>query len=403
MKRLTVILLLLLAAVCSVRAQNNPYGIDNVCYEYFQICEGLVGETSNDAFEIAAAAFAKRAQEVGDRKALAILSTCKLKRTIRFAREAADRDKANESVEKQRRETMAVAQESGNTQYFYYAYELTQTYYINTRQEIHAQNLLAEMMDHAARNNDEYGLWQSQRYIAMLYLRQNDIYSARKYLRSVVDTWGKSSDSRIRRQSMTRPYCDLADTYHRGSDSARFYYNKAEETALTGPDTLRIIFYKAQLAALDGQFDKYKAYRDFCLEDDSFRVAFTGGVQTFRCIDALLADKPLNELTAEASRVGVRQQMIYLRDLAISRNRQDVAAWLGTNIISTLYADINRLNRLKIEETSAMMNDSQMKMMASRQKRVQTWLWIAVGLLAAGLAAAIAALKTEKNKNKTIK
>ena len=259
------------------------------------------------------------------------------------------------------------------------------------------------MMDHAARNDDEYGLWQSQRYIATLYLRQNDIYSARKYLRSVVDTWGKSSDSRIRRQSMTRPYCDLADTYHRGSDSARFYYNKAEETALTGPDTLRIIFYKAQLAALDGQFDKYKAYRDFCLGDDSFRVAFTGGAQTFRCIDALLADKPLNEFTAEASRVGVRQQMIYLRDLAISRNRQDVAAWLGTNIISTLYADINRLNRLKIEETSAMMNDSQMKMMASRQKRVQTWLWIAVGLLAAGLAAAIAALKTEKNKNKTIK
>lgn len=404
MKRLTLcISAIILLALPSLRAQDNPYSIDNVCYEYFQICEALVGETSNDAFEIAAGAFLKRAQEVGDKKALAILSTCRLKRTIRFAREMGNLDKANESVEKQRRESMSVSLESGYIQYFYYAYELTQTYYINTGQEIHAQNLLSEMMDYAARNNDEYGMWQSQRYIAMLYQRQNDLFNARKYLKRVIDIWDNTSDPWIKRQSLTRQSCDLADTYYRGSDSARLYYNKAEQTALTAPDTLRFTFYKAQLAALDGKMDEYRQHRNYCLSAPSFRASFPGGANMFDSIDAIIAGKPLESFTPNASKVKARQQMIYLRDLAISRNRQDLAAWLGTSIISTLYQDINRLNNLKMEEMSAMMQNSQMRFEASRQRRIRTWMWVAIGLLAAGLGVALAALYKEKNKTKHIK
>ena len=404
MKRLTLcISAIILLALPPLRAQDNPYSIDNICYEYFQICEALVGDTSNDAFEIASAAFQKRAQEVGDKKAMAVLATCKLKRTIRFARAMDDRDKANDAVEKQRREAMSIALDGGHTQYYYYAYELTQNYYINTGQEIHAQQLLEEMMDYAARQDDEYGLWQSQRYIAMLYQRQNDLFSARKYLKNVVDIWDNTSNPRIKRQSLTRQCCDLADTYYRGSDSARLYYNKAEQTSLTAADTLRFTFYKAQLAAIDGKTDEYRQYRDYCLSDPSFRSTFHGGASMFSSIDAIIDGRSLQYFTSDASRVSVRQQMIYLRDLAISRNRQDIAAWLGTSIISTLYSDINRLNKLKMEEMSALMQNSQMRVDVSRQKRLRTWLWIAIGLLSAGLAAALAALYIEKNKNKTIK
>ena len=123
----------------------------------------------------------------------------------------------------------------------------------------------------------------------------------------------------------------------------------------------------------------------------------------FDSIDAIIAGKPLESFTPNASKVKARQQMIYLRDLAISRNRQDLAEWLGTSIISTLYQDINRLNNLKMEEMSAMMQNSQMRFEASRQRRIRTWMWVAIGLLAAGLGVALAALYKEKNKTKHIK
>ncbi|MBR0110309.1 MAG: hypothetical protein IJM05_06925 [Bacteroidales bacterium] len=400
MKRPVCIAVLICSTLISVFAQNNPYSIDDTCYEYYKMADKLVVDTNTDAFEIANNALLKRAQEVGDEKARTIFYVEKLKRVIRFARIEEDHQIGNEMVEKQRRETQQVSRETGFLQYFYYAQTLVQTYYINTRQEIHAMALLREMMDIAAREQNEYGLWQSNIYVAILYQRQNDIINARKHTRNAIDIYDNSSDPTIRRQSITRQCCDLADFYHEKPDSARFFIRKAEETSLTHSDTLRFRYYKALFAALDKDTETYSKHRDFCLSDQFMENMVAGSTHVLAYVDAILTKAPFEAVVPLAQQVNSRPSMLYSRNLALAYNREDVAGWMGSFIIATLYRDISALNDIKTEEMSAMMHDSRLNLQIERQRTQILELWIAIVVMAVALLALSIYIATKKNKNK---
>ena len=400
MKRPVCIAVLICSTLISVFAQNNPYSIDDTCYEYYKMADKLVVDTNTDAFEIANNALLKRAQEVGDEKARTIFYVEKLKRVIRFARIEEDHQIGNEMVEKQRLETQQVSRETGFLQYFYYAQTLVQTYYINTRQEIHAMALLREMMDIAAREQNEYGLWQSNIYVAILYQRQNDIINARKHTRNAIDIYDNSSDPTIRRQSITRQCCDLADFYHENPDSARFFIRKAEETSLTHADTLRFRYYKALFAALDKDTETYSKHRDFCLSDQFMENMVAGSTDVLAYVDAILTKAPFEAIVPLAQQVKSRPSMLYSRNLALAYNREDVAGWMGSFIIATLYHDLSALNDIKTEEMSAMMHDSRLNLQIERQRTQILELWIAIVVMAVALLALSIYIATKKNKNK---
>ena len=398
MKRIVSIAVLLCSALLSAFAQNNPYAIDDTCYEYFKMAEKLIADTDTDAFDIANNALLKKAQEVGDEKARTLHYVEKLKRTTRIARLQEDRQLGNEMVEKQRRETQQISRETGFLQYFYYAQTLTQTYYMNTRQEIHAMTLLREMMDIASKEQNEYGLWQSNIYIAVLYQRQNDIINARKHVRNAIDIYDKTTDPTIRRQSITRQCCDLAAFYHEIPDSARYYLIKAEETSLTHADTLRFRYYKALFAALDKDTESYSKHRDFCLSDQFLETQVTGSSDVLAFVDAILTNAPFNTAENIALRIGSRQSLTYIRNLALAYNREDVAGWLGSLIIATLYHDLSALSDIKTEEMSAIMHDSRLNLQIERQRMQLLELWIAVSLLGIALLASLIYVFVRKNK-----
>lgn len=390
-KKLIISLFIAAAASVFAAAQNNAYSIEDTCYSYFSMGETLLENTSNNAFEMANEAMLKRAMEVKDEKARCLYYVQKLKRQCRLSRKIKDRTEANILVEKAREEALDVARQTGYMQYFFYSYELCQTYYVNTNQEIHAQKLLNEMMDVAVREGNEYGLWQSQRFISALYLSQNDILNARKHLLEVVRIYENTTDPTIRRQSLTRSCCELADTYTRGSDSSRVFYAKAEQYARLHSDTLRVNFHKAQLAAMDKDTEKYRQYRDYCMEDPDLPITISSGPTLLRCTDGILENKSLSALTPDFDLLGNRQMKIFLRDLAISQDREDVAAWLGTSIISTLYTDISRINMLKIEEMSAELQNNRLLTTIEAQQRKIKRLRIYLGILALLFAGAAAA------------
>lgn len=400
MKHRLLISALLSLFALNVSAQNNPYGIDDTCHEYFRMAESLVVDTSNDAFDFANDALLKRAQEVGDEKARTLHYVCKLKRTIRFAREMKDREAGNEMVENQKKETVAISLETGYLQYLYYAYSLCQTYYANTKQVVHALALLNEMMDFALKNEDEYGIWQSHTYVAALYYHQNDVLNARKHLQQAVRLYENSTDETLRRQSITRNCCDLADTYTADSDSSRFYCRYAEEASKTHQDTLRWMYYKARFSAIDKDMATYCHYRDICLSDSEFVPMITTADWLFSSTDAILQGAPKDSVVARVSKVKVRQQLLYLRDLAIAYRREDVAAWMGSKIIWTFYSDIYELNNMKMEELSSSVHQRQLSLALQRQKRISRMLWLIVGVLVAALLAALSSLYLRKQKSK---
>ena len=402
MKRLTTILIFVFSALSPVLGQNNPYGIDDTCYEYFQIAETMVSDTESDAFDYANNALLKAAEECGDEKARTLYYVGKLKRASRLARAMDDREAGNQLVEHQKEETMAVARATGYMQYFYYAYSLCQTYYVNTNQNVHAQALLQEMMDVSAREGNEYGIWQSHSYLSTLYHRQNDMFNSRRHLLRAIEIYDSTEDETIRRQSITRQCCDMADTYPAGADSARYYYRKAEENAKTHLDSLRVIYYKAQLAAFDHEIKGYQHYRDHCLSDHLFASMIAAGDYFFASLDAIMDGAEKNTIFEKANQVNLRQQMLFLRSLAIEYKREDVASWMGSKIIHTFYADISLLNNMKMEEMSTAIQYRQMTIELDRQKKRNRGLWLAFAFVSAALIASLVALFIQNKKQNII-
>lgn len=371
LRHLIALLLIGIAAALPGFAQEeNPYGIDAQCYDYFRMAENLVDDLSNNAFEVANDALLKRAVECGDEKARTLHYVGILKRATRLNRHNPDRLAGNNAVEAARRQLMTVASETGYMQYFYYAFELAQTYYVNTRQEGHAQNLLQEMLSTAQENNDDYGLWQGERYIATLYHNQHDFRNSRRFFQEAIRIYERSQDPLIRRQSLTRVCCDLAETYPVGSDSARLYIRKAEETAHLHQDTLRCYYYKSQLAALDGKPDTYSYYRDYCLGDPNFAAVIKATPEYFECVEGIMANSvSAEEFGSKFQHLNYVQQMVFLRELAFRKQRWDIAATVGNGVIQSLYSAISRMNDMRIEEVSAAHGNYELSTELARQQK----------------------------------
>ncbi|MBQ4184015.1 MAG: hypothetical protein II652_03630, partial [Bacteroidales bacterium] len=78
----------------------------------------------------------------------------------------------------------------------------------------------------------------------------------------------------------------------------------------------------------------------------------------------------------------------------------DVAAWMGSRIVSTFYSDIYALNNMKMEELSSSVHQRQLSLALQRQKRITRMLWLIVGVLVAALLAALSSLYLRKQKSK---
>ncbi|MBO5635280.1 MAG: hypothetical protein J5907_07655 [Bacteroidales bacterium] len=386
MNRLILSALILFLAATAAIAQNNPYDIDDECYKYFSQAEAAVNDLTSDDFEKANESLLQTALSKGDQKARTLYYVGQLKRASRRGQKAprSERDKWNPIIEGARAELAKISKETGFPQYYYYSYELAQNYYFNTRQQIAGMRTLNEMMETAKAEDDEYGMWQCMRYISQLYQRENDLYTARKYLTKVVDMHLKTNDPMILRQSITRQCCDLADTYPVASDSARYYYRLGEQKIDLQVDTLRINYYKAQLAAYDRDFKSYKAYRDLCLKDKTFTSHFRTGDVLFKCVDKLIDGQlSLEKDKSQLDTLYYSQQKNYLASLAGRYYVWDVSSYMRARQYDYLLGSISRINDQRLDEVSAQYGNYLLNEELAAKSRQITKITMLVALLLA--------------------
>ena len=276
----SLILILLLAWTGISSAQNNPYEIDDECYEYYSQADLLVGKAE---FKDVNEQLLATAKAKGDTKAETLYYVEVLKDLI-ANKSSRENDKAVDEAHETLKE---VASKYGFSQYFYFSYQITQNYYHNSGRKYRALQLLKEMQEHALKENSAYGLWGSVRYLASLYIAQNDYMSAKPYLLKAVKVYKETDDPTVKRQSPTRVYCDLADTYPIGSDSVRINVEKGMQGAKVHLDTVRCWYYQARLAALDGDIPRYRQLRDRLLSDPHLYQVNKKAETYFSLIDAV--------------------------------------------------------------------------------------------------------------------
>ena len=385
MRKFLTGIVLLLAAVLPLAAQNNPYEIDDECYRWYQQAEQAMNDFQSDACEKAIAKLQETARAKKDEKARTLYYVEELKRLTRLGRVATveDRPFFNAEIDKASLKLQEVARQTGYIQYYYYAYELCQIYYYNTGQHIRAQELINEMLRIAEAENDDYGMWQATRFLSQLYQQHNDLINSRRTIKRGLQIYESTRNPSLLRQSASRMYIDLADTYDIGTDSAKIYYHKAWEAAKQDLDTLRCTFYDALQAVFAGNLREYNRARDYCLADPSFTSILKTGPICFRAIEEIVARKepPRERLDS----ITVHKQRHFLGRLAYKYGLLDVAYTMTYAEVTSSQASISAIHSTQVDELTSQWEKSRMSADLAAKSAEVTRVTRLVMILALGL------------------
>ena len=354
MKGLFRILLLLLAVSSAIKtsAQNNPYGIDDECYALFQRAETLGGAVSDEEFNRVNDSLLQTALAKGDKKAQVIYYVERLKHLNRGP--IKDENRILKAFE----ELKTISLSYGYRQYYYYAYELVQNYYYNNGKPNTAIELLQEVQAFAIEQNDAYGMWNSSRYLATLYLTMNDYISAKKYILESIRVYNETDDPTVKRQSITGAYCDLANTYPVLSDSMKIYIEKAFEVSKNHNDTLRCYYYQTVIAALEKDAGKYTELRDRCLADEQLRLISSTAMNMFHLIDEIMdgriKDKDLDNIEA----LSKMREMKFVVNIAELYGYEHTAFRLEKRLMELMELNFAKSNQINLAELDAKMGNN---------------------------------------------
>ena len=367
MKKILLLIIAFFAATAAALAQNNSYQLDDECFEAYRQTELKAGTPE---FAAANAQLMKVAIEKGDTKAQTLYYVMALKDATRRYRYLESTPETDKDVLQKTDDLKKVAEKLGYIQYYYYAYELAQNYFFNHGKSIQAMDMVEEMRKIAVQKGDEYGVWMGTRYILSLYIAQNDYISAKSYIQEAIRIYENSTDPTIRRQSGTRLYCDLADTYPIGHDSVKVNLRKADATAKAHLDSLRISYHKAKLYAYERNIKGYEEARDYCKGDPQLFHVSTSAELLFDDIDKLVYHLPgTDSLTLEVDRLKIRE-VKYLANIAEHHGYKELAFEIEKKLVRRDERYLSQANRSRLSELEAKMGNTVLtsEVMAARLK-----------------------------------
>ena len=321
---------------CSIglRAQNNPYNIDDACYEHMGRADALIGK---EGFEEANEALLKAAMAASDNKAMVLYYVEKL-RNLCARRESSDAD-----VLAAQDELKNNARKHGYLQYYYQSYQFVKNFFFNTGRQIRALEVIQELQKLAFEENNAYGKWLAQKELASYYKVYGANSAAREHIRAAIGTYLSTQDPTVRRQSLCSDYLDYASTFQVSLDSARFFVDKAWENAVLPVDSVMCMRESAKIAAATHDYPRYVYFRDKCLESPHKQALGRLTPAIFKYIDALydgsfdikdksiyksLSPKDIYLISAVAETVGRLDVAIDLKDYCLNANQRDFSTIL---------------------------------------------------------------------------
>ena len=354
MKRILATTLLLAAVVFSLAAQENPYGIDEDCFALYQKADLLLGKPG---FDHANAALLSKAVEKGDTKAQTLYYVERLKNvTEQLKDKKVTTEEEDAKVLRYMEDLKRVSSDLGQTQFFYYAYDIVQNYYYRHDKILHTFELVQMMREEAIARNEPYGIWMGNRYLISLYIAQNDYISAKKYIKEAIHVYETTDDPTIKRESATRLYCDMSDTYPIGNDSVPLFLAKAAAARKQHMDTLRCEYHLAKLAAFQMDLQRYEYARDYYLADPYMPQISATAPLMFGYIDKIVYGESIEEFDFVAMSQHLRE-VKYIANIAEEYGLKELAFKIEKNLVAYEEKVLAAANQSKLTEIEAKMGN----------------------------------------------
>lgn len=384
------LILSLFAALASfvLHAQNNPYGIDDECYEYVKQAEASLG---TDEFEDANSRLLRTAVSKGDRKAQVLYYVERMRDVCRREDSEASQVLAAQEDLKQ------IAIKLEYKQYFYQSYQFAKNWFFNHGHHMRSLEIVQDMMKEAVDRGDEYGKWAASKEMASIYETFGDRPTARRHLHELINAYEMSEDPTIRRQSLSPYYLEYAETFYPGDDSLRFYVQQAWSCAKVPLDSVRCWQKFAKLAALEGDRAHYVYWRDLCLEPSRSRAVSMYIPALFAAVDTLFSGRPLDcrALTWKLP----SPQLFWVAKIAESLGRHDASEKLKDLCIIAKDKDFGEVYNMNIAEMSTRYgNDVLSADLAKKTRQAQIAIRAMAIMLAFIIAAIVAAAVVWKKK-----
>lgn len=366
--RLFLTIVLILSVSLSLYSQNNQYKIHDSCYPYYRQADSLLGfDECNNLVE----KLMLQAQKVNDMKAYTLGYTLKLRHAIRKEDEAKVISCFNEMRK--------VSIETGYHQYFYYAYQLISSYYLNLQQVSKGMEYANKMHEEALERNSDYGKWYSAKYLASLYMINYQRNATVRYLKEAIDTYNTTEDSTIRCQSMTKTYVKLAMLNCSNGSSYQPYIDKALETSKISIDTLVVYYCYALKYALDGDVTNYIKYRDISSSNTLFKRATKTGAVVYALLDMAIIDDDWDSLNENMAYLTSLEDYIFIANFAIINNKLKTLQLNYELIANAIIQTYDNQMKLVMKETEVMIENEELsKNVIDQKTRANTILTILI-------------------------
>ena len=347
--------IVLLAAALTLAAQNNPYEIDDECYAILCEAEELEGKVG---FDQANSSLLSLAVEKGDTKAQALYYVERLKHAVALLKDKkSTTQKDDDNILKYMEDLKRVATDLGQSQFYYYAYDIAQGYFYSHGKLVQTMELVQDMREQAIARKEPYGIWMGNRYIISLYILQNDYISAKKYIKEAIRVHETTEDPTIKKESATRLYCDMSDTFPIGNDSVPYFLAQAASARKQHMDTLRCEYHQAKLAAFQKDIKKYEYSRDYCLADPNLdRISTTAAIM-FGYIDKLVYGENIDDdFDIDAMSKHLRE-VKYIANIAEEYGKKDLAFKIEKKLLAYEEKVLAAANQSKLTEIEARMGN----------------------------------------------
>ena len=403
-KTLLAIVLTVLGGALTAAAQNNPYQIDDKCYEYFKRAEMLIGQ---EGFKEANDSLLLAAKAAGDKKAETLYYVDRLRNAIRAVpNHTPTTDAQDLEILNMQEELKAIADKNGYPQYFYYSYEIVQNYFYNHDKIIRTMEILQDLQREAQQRNDSYGMWMSQRYMVALYVSQGDYINAKPYILKAIQIYKESKDPVVKRQTLSRLYCDLSDTYVIGADSVKINVDKAVKTAVTHLDSLRCAYHLAKIAAYERHSDEFHYHRDYCLRDPQISTISNTAPLVLRTLDAII-DGHFDSNSISNLAVANTREIKNIANVAEKYDYKDQGFEIERLLVVKFEKQIAAANRSKIAEMDARLGNTTLQgELAHQKEEVQSItrlvLILAIAILVAIMTFLIVHISSLRRYNKEL-
>ncbi|MCQ2147598.1 MAG: HAMP domain-containing histidine kinase [Bacteroidales bacterium] len=247
-------------------------------------------------------------------------------------------------------------------------------------------NLMSKMLGEAQEMDSQYGVYEANRYLSILYRRRNELLASRKYAIAAYKIYINTDDPFVRSESIIiRTLIDCSETYPPKSDSIRFFLDEARRLSMVEIDTMRCNYADSKFYAIERDVDKYEYYKQQTRKSDRYyKRYYPEGEDLYTAADAAFAGD-WETFQAHADKLNSQADLKFLCEFTEAFGNFELTARYSRKMIELFIEYISDNGKGLLDELSVKLGNIQLSTelhdTTHRLMNARTAVYIVSGLL----------------------